>query len=273
MVVVRTGVTPHNGAGHDAARGVQGLDRGACQGARDRVLAGPRAEHPVVSVRSRAGVGHHRGGLRPDGAGRSKPRRERDGNDQSFQNGYLRKQEYSRQVARLRDRYLCGGPCVTSTSFRLLKGQYRWPEACSHGFDFALRPFCDDDGARRGPRSSRARLGREHPVRTNGATRPIPDGRPSSRDHSCAERGPAGDLEPRDVARADPARVRNRGKGTNGFTCLVERSWMSPFDSPEFWNWKMRGPICYNPAASRTVLLYTLRGRNWRWRGRPNRRC
>jgi hypothetical protein len=47
-------------------------------------------------------------------------------------------------------------------------------------------------------------------------------------------------------------------KGTNGFTCLVERSWMSPFDSPEFWNWKMRGPICYNPAATRSVLLYTL---------------
>ncbi len=47
-------------------------------------------------------------------------------------------------------------------------------------------------------------------------------------------------------------------KGTNGFTCLVERSWMSPFDSAQFWNWKMRGPICYNPAASRTVLLYTL---------------
>ena len=48
-------------------------------------------------------------------------------------------------------------------------------------------------------------------------------------------------------------------KGTNGFTCLVERSWMSPFDSREFWNWKMRGPICYNPAAVRSVLLYTLR--------------
>ena len=46
-------------------------------------------------------------------------------------------------------------------------------------------------------------------------------------------------------------------KGTNGFTCLVERAWMSPFDSAEFWNWHMRGPICYNPAASRTVLLYT----------------
>jgi hypothetical protein len=46
--------------------------------------------------------------------------------------------------------------------------------------------------------------------------------------------------------------------GTNGFTCLVERSWMSPFDSPEFWNWKMRGPICYNPAATRSILRYTL---------------
>jgi hypothetical protein len=48
-------------------------------------------------------------------------------------------------------------------------------------------------------------------------------------------------------------------KGSNGFTCLVERSWTSPFSSTEFWNWKMRGPICYNPAASRTVLIYTLR--------------
>jgi hypothetical protein len=47
--------------------------------------------------------------------------------------------------------------------------------------------------------------------------------------------------------------------GTNGFTCLVERSWMSPFGSPEFWNPKIRGPICYNPAASKSILTYTLR--------------
>jgi hypothetical protein len=47
-------------------------------------------------------------------------------------------------------------------------------------------------------------------------------------------------------------------KGKNGFTCLVERAWMSPFDSPEFWNPKMRGPICYNPAAVRTILPYTI---------------
>jgi hypothetical protein len=47
-------------------------------------------------------------------------------------------------------------------------------------------------------------------------------------------------------------------KGSNGFVCLVERSWMSPFDSPEFWNPKIRGPICYNPPAARSILPYTI---------------
>ena len=37
---------------------------------------------------------------------------------------------------------------------------------------------------------------------------------------------------------------------------------MSPFDSPEFWNPKMRGPVCYNPAASRSILTYTLKRTN-----------
>jgi hypothetical protein len=48
-------------------------------------------------------------------------------------------------------------------------------------------------------------------------------------------------------------------KGTNGFTCIVERGWAAPFESAEFWNPKVRAPICYNPAASRSNLLYTLR--------------
>jgi hypothetical protein len=46
-------------------------------------------------------------------------------------------------------------------------------------------------------------------------------------------------------------------KGKNGFVCIVERSWMSPFDFPEFWNPKMRGPICFNPLAVRSVLPFT----------------
>jgi hypothetical protein len=47
-------------------------------------------------------------------------------------------------------------------------------------------------------------------------------------------------------------------EGKNGFTCVVERGWMSPLDSTDFWNPKLRGPVCYNPAAVRTVLPYTI---------------
>ena len=36
-------------------------------------------------------------------------------------------------------------------------------------------------------------------------------------------------------------------EGKNGFVCSVERAWMSPFESREFWNPKNRSPICYNP--------------------------
>jgi hypothetical protein len=42
--------------------------------------------------------------------------------------------------------------------------------------------------------------------------------------------------------------------GKNGFVCLVERSWQSPLDDPEFWNPKIRSPICFNPPAARSVL-------------------
>jgi hypothetical protein len=44
-------------------------------------------------------------------------------------------------------------------------------------------------------------------------------------------------------------------EGKNGFVCNVDRSWMDPFEnSPEFWNPKRRGPVCYNPQAARTLL-------------------
>ena len=41
-------------------------------------------------------------------------------------------------------------------------------------------------------------------------------------------------------------------KGTNGFLCIVERGWGAATDEPEFWNPKMRAPICFNPAAARS---------------------
>src|SRR5262244_2885891 len=46
-------------------------------------------------------------------------------------------------------------------------------------------------------------------------------------------------------------------EGKNGFVCVVERAWMSPSGSPEFWNPKLRGPICFNPPAARSVLPVT----------------
>jgi hypothetical protein len=43
-------------------------------------------------------------------------------------------------------------------------------------------------------------------------------------------------------------------RGGNGFVCLVERSFAAAIDFPEFWNPKIRGPICVNPEAARTYL-------------------
>jgi hypothetical protein len=41
-------------------------------------------------------------------------------------------------------------------------------------------------------------------------------------------------------------------KGTNGFVCLVERSWGQGTDEGEFWNPKMRAPHCFNAQAAKT---------------------
>jgi hypothetical protein len=46
-------------------------------------------------------------------------------------------------------------------------------------------------------------------------------------------------------------------EGKNGFVCVVERGWMAPFDNTEFWNPKIRGPICFNPPAVRAILPMT----------------
>ena len=42
-------------------------------------------------------------------------------------------------------------------------------------------------------------------------------------------------------------------KGTNGFLCIVERGWGAETDDAEFWNPKIRAPICFNPEAARSV--------------------
>ena len=46
-------------------------------------------------------------------------------------------------------------------------------------------------------------------------------------------------------------------EGKNGFVCAVERGWMAPFDNPEFWSPKIRGPLCFTPPAARSILPMT----------------
>jgi hypothetical protein len=43
-------------------------------------------------------------------------------------------------------------------------------------------------------------------------------------------------------------------KGSNGFVCIVQRSWAKPTDDAEFWNPKISAPNCFNAAASKTFL-------------------
>jgi hypothetical protein len=47
-------------------------------------------------------------------------------------------------------------------------------------------------------------------------------------------------------------------KGTNGFVCVVERSWTAGADAPDFWNPKVRSPFCLNAQAVETYLPLTI---------------
>jgi hypothetical protein len=56
-------------------------------------------------------------------------------------------------------------------------------------------------------------------------------------------------------------------KGTNGFVCIVGRSWTSAAD-PDFWNPKVRVPMCVNAAAARSYLLRVTKETEWGLAGR-----
>lgn len=46
--------------------------------------------------------------------------------------------------------------------------------------------------------------------------------------------------------------------GKNGFVCMVARSWLAPFDWPEFWNPKVRAADCMNPQSARSMVPIVL---------------
>jgi hypothetical protein len=51
--------------------------------------------------------------------------------------------------------------------------------------------------------------------------------------------------------------------GSNGFTCAVLRGFDGGTTDPNFWNSKIRSPVCLNPAASRTVLPGLMKRAEW----------
>lgn len=61
-----------------------------------------------------------------------------------------------------------------------------------------------------------------------------------------------------DVMVLDRQGYKTAVKGTNGFVCMVERSWTAGIDDPDFWNPKLRAPICFNPPAARSYLPITI---------------
>jgi hypothetical protein len=48
-------------------------------------------------------------------------------------------------------------------------------------------------------------------------------------------------------------------RGTNGFVCLVARSWSAGFDDPGFWDPRLRAPICYNARAAKSQVAATIK--------------
>jgi hypothetical protein len=58
---------------------------------------------------------------------------------------------------------------------------------------------------------------------------------------------------------------RTAVKGTNGFVCLVVRSWDNEFDSKSsvFWNPQFRAPFCLNPTGAQYELTFYQMRTQW----------
>jgi hypothetical protein len=77
---------------------------------------------------------------------------------------------------------------------------------------------------------------------------------------SAAPRTISGDAE---ILAFDAHGYHRAVAGTNGWTCLVQRAWNDAYTDPEFWNPRIRIPICFNSPASRTVLPVYLERTKW----------
>jgi len=66
--------------------------------------------------------------------------------------------------------------------------------------------------------------------------------------------GPSSISKDADVLAMDRQGYHTAIKGHNGFVCAVLRGWTATLDDPNFWNPKLRGPICFNAPAVRSYL-------------------
>jgi hypothetical protein len=116
-----------------------------------------------------------------------------------------------------------------------------------------------------------AGLGMPHPAMAQDATPSYPKMAPLEQylmPDKAAEIALARSAAPASISQDATVLVLGRSgyeqavQGKNGFVCWVARSWMGPFDWPEFWNPKVRGADCLNPQAARALVpVIYLRGK------------
>jgi len=101
------------------------------------------------------------------------------------------------------------------------------------------------------------------------AAQKSPDLAPYLMANQAAEVALARSAAPANVASAATVFVLTRSgfveaaRGSNGFTCLVARSFNSSIGDPHFWSPQVRGPMCLNPQASRTILPEMKKREQW----------
>ena len=122
-----------------------------------------------------------------------------------------------------------------------------------------------------------AHLGTSNQAMTQDATTPYLNIAPIDEylmTDQAAEIALARSAAPQSISRDAEVRVLGRHgfetavEGKNGFVCIVERSWTSTAD-PDFWNPKVRTPICWNAAAARSILLRNIKRTDLILAGRP----
>jgi hypothetical protein len=106
------------------------------------------------------------------------------------------------------------------------------------------------------------------PARPQGAKEPYPGMAPVEQyliADRAAEIALARTAAPESISRdaevlvLGPSGYERAVGGKNGFVCVVQRSWTAGPEDTDFWNPKLRAPICFNALAARTYLPRTIR--------------